>query len=136
VAGELEAISAGLSPFSGYRLKAFADFLVKAEQYSHGALPPKQPRAGPRPKADPAAAEKACQRVLELYDRAVDPAVTVEAIEEALTALQGADPAKAKLEEVARRMGAARAFRSKAEVLKEIRGKVLGRKGQFDRVNA
>ena len=27
-------------------------------------------------------------------------------------------------------------IRSKAEVLKEIRGKVLGRKGQFDRVNA
>ena len=38
VAGELEYISAKLVPFRGYKLKAFADFLEKAEAYSRGRL--------------------------------------------------------------------------------------------------
>jgi hypothetical protein len=136
VAGELDLISARLAPFSGQKLKAFGDFLIKAEEYSRGALAPKPTRTGGKAKADPAAVEKACRRVSELYDRAVDPAVSVGAIEEALLELQAADPPKAKLDEVAKRIGAARSFRSKPEVLKEIRAKLVGRKGQFDRVNA
>jgi hypothetical protein len=135
VAGEIDYIAARLSPFAGYKLKAFADFLGKAEEYSRGALAPKPTRA-PRAKADPAAAERACQRVSELYDRAIDPSITVDAIEEGVRSLQEADPPKARLDELTQRFGFSRKFKSKPEALKAIREKILGRKGAFDRVNA
>jgi hypothetical protein len=46
------------------------------------------------------------------------------------------DAPKARLDELARSMGFARKFRSKAEVLKAVRQKIVGRKGAFDRVHA
>jgi hypothetical protein len=137
VAGEVEYISVKLAPFRDYKLKAFADFLEQAEAYARGALAPKAKGGGSRKgKADPAAVEQACQRVLELYGKAIDPSVTLEQIEATVQALQTLDPPKARLDELARQMGYSQKFRSKPDVLKAIRQKILGRKGAFDRPNA
>jgi hypothetical protein len=137
VAGELEHISTRLAPFRDYKLKAFADFLEKAEAYSRGALAPKAKGGGARKgKADPAAVEQACQRVLELYGKAIDPAITLEQIESAVEALQQLDPPKARLDELARQVGYSQKFKAKADVLKAIRQKIVGRKGAFDRPSA
>jgi hypothetical protein len=137
VAGELEYISAKLQPFQGYKLKAFADFLEQAEAYSRGALAPKTRGGGTRKsKADPAAMEQACLRVLELYSKAIDPSITLESIESATQTLQEMDPPKARLDDVARQMGYTQKFKSKADLFKAIRQKIIGRKGAFDRPNA
>ena len=136
VAGELEYISARLAPFREYKLKAFADFLEQAEAYSRGALAPPQGKGGGRKKRDPAAVEEACRRVMELYAKAIDPAVTLEQIESAVQALQELDPPATRLDEMTRQMGYTRKFKAKAEALKAIRQKILGRKGAFDRPNA
>jgi hypothetical protein len=137
VAGELEYISTRLAPFRDYKLKAFADFLEKAEAYSRGALAPKAKGGGARKgKADPGAVEQACQRVLELYGKAIDPAITLEQIESAVEALQQLDPPKARLDELARQVGYSQKFKAKADVLKAIRQKIVGRKGAFDRPSA
>jgi hypothetical protein len=137
VAGELEYVSAKLQPFRDYKLKAFADFLEQAEAYSRGALAPKAKGGGAKKgKADAAAVEQACQRALDLYGKAIDPNVTVERIEAAVQALQELDPPKARLDELARQMGYAQKFKAKADVLKAIRQKIIGRKGAFERPNA
>jgi hypothetical protein len=137
VAGEIEYISARLVPFREYKLKAFADFLEKAEAYSRGALAPKEKGGKARKgKADPAAIEQTCQRTLDLYGRAIDPTVTLEQIEAAVKELQEFDPPKARLDQMAQQMGYSQKFRSKAEVLKAIRQKIIGRKGAFERPNA
>lgn len=136
VAGELEYISAKLQPFKGYRLRAFADFLDQAEAYSRGALAPKGKGGGKKGQADPAAVEQACQRILELHGKAIDPSVTVEQIETAIKTLQDLDPPKARLDEMARQMGYSQKFKSKADVIKAIRQKVIARKGAFERPSA
>ena len=133
VAGELEYISARLAPFRDYKLRAFADFLEKAEAYSRGALAPKGKGGGAKKgKADPAAVEQACQRTMDLYRRAIDPAVTVEQIEAAVQALRELDPPKAQLDELARQMGYTQKFKAKADVIKAIRQKIIGCKGAFE----
>src|SRR5262249_47483251 len=114
------------------------DFLEKAEAYSRGALGPQKPKAGGarKGKPDPAAIEQGCQRVLDLYAKAIDPTVTVEQIEGAVRALQNLDPPKTRLDEVARQMGYSQKFKSKADVIKAIRQQIIGRKGAFERPNA
>jgi hypothetical protein len=137
VAGELEYISTKLGPFRDYKLKAFADFLEKAEAYPRRALDQKEKGGGGKKgKADPAAVEQACQRVLELYGKAIDPTITLEQIESAVQALQVLDPPKPQLDEIARQMGYSQKFRSKADLIKAIRQKIIGRKGAFERPNA
>jgi hypothetical protein len=137
VAGELEYVSTRLAPFREYKLKAFADFLEKAEAYSRGALAPKEKGGRTRKgKTDPAAIEQACQRTLELYGKAIDPSVTEEQIETTVQALKELNLPKARLDELARQMGYSQKFRSKAGVLKAIRQKIIDRKGAFERPNA
>jgi hypothetical protein len=138
-AGDLEYISARLQPFRAYKLKAFGDFLEQAEAYSRGALAPK-PKGGRggggKKKADPAAIDQACNKVLELYSKAIDPSVTLDQIEAAVLALQELDPPTARLQEMARRMEYTQKLRSKAELIKALRQAIIGRKGAFDRPNA
>jgi hypothetical protein len=133
VGGELEYISGKLQPFRAYKLKAFADFLEQADAYSCGALAPKtRGGGGKKAKADPAAIEQACERVLNPYAKAIDPSVTLDQIDAAVQALQALDPATARLDELVRQMGYTQKFKSKADVLKAIKQKIVGRKGAFD----
>src|SRR5262249_22468632 len=135
-AGELEYVSTKLAPFRDYKLKAFADFLEKAEASSRGAVAPPKGGGPKKGKADPAAVEQACQRVLEAYGKAINPTLTVEQIEAAVQALEGLDPTKARLDQLAQQMGYSQKFKAKADVIKAIRQKIIGRKGAFERPNA
>ena len=73
---------------------------------------------------------------MDLYRRAIDPAVTVEQIEAAVQALRELDPPKAQLDELARQMGYTQKFKAKADVIKAIRQKIIGCKGAFERPRA
>lgn len=135
VARELEYIGVKLTPFKEYKLKTFADFLEKCEAASRGVPAPKSPRGGKK-KSDPAALEQAIQRVMHVYDRAIDPSVTIEQIESTVQALQDLDPKQTTLDELVKNMGFTQKFRPKAKAFQAIRQKIMGRKGAFDRVNA
>jgi hypothetical protein len=138
VAGELEQISARLAPFRDYKLKAFADFLEKAEAYSRGALAPPttKPRAARASKSDPGQIEQQCKAILDLYAKAIDPSVTIEQIEAAVQALEKLNLPRPRLDALARELGFSQKFNAKPDVLKAIRQKIVGRKGAFDRPNA
>ena len=93
-AGELEYFSARLQPFAGVKLKAFADSLQPAAPKVSPSSAPKG--VGKKGKADPLAVEQACQRVLDVYGKAIDPSVTQEQIEAVVRELQDLDPLKAR----------------------------------------
>jgi hypothetical protein len=59
----------------------------------------------------------------------------VEVIEAAVKALQVLDPPKAKLDELARKVGLEQKFK-KDDVLKAVRQKILSVKGTWDRKDA
>jgi hypothetical protein len=138
VANELDYICAKLTPFNDYKLKAFADFLEQAEGYAKGALAPKPKGTAPKgkTKVDPAAIEQACRGVIELYNKAIDPSVTIEQIEAAVKALTDLGPTNKRLVELARQMGYTQNFRKMEDTIKAIRQKIIGRKGAFERPEA
>lgn len=131
-AGELDEFTIQLKPFSSQRLKEFGISLQKI----NGNIPPSKSARAPRGKPDPAAIEAACNRVLDLYHRAVDPAVTAEQIEAALTVLEELDPALATWKMLAKKIGLEQNFGTVSPAKKAIRQRVVGRKGAADRVNA
>jgi hypothetical protein len=132
-AGELEYLSGKLQPFAGQKLKAFADSLDPAQKPPPASAPK---GGGKKGKADPLAVDQAFQRILDVYGKAIDPAVSMEQIEAAVADLQSLDPTKARLDELARQMGYSQKFKDKPEVLKAIRQKIIGRKGAFERPTA
>jgi len=135
-AKEVEEVGAKLAALKDYKLKAFGDLLVKAEEYARLGPQAKAPKATGKGKADPAAIDQACLRLLQLHNQAIDPSTTLEAIEEAVKALQALDPPKAKLDELARKVGLEQKFKAKPDVIKAIRQKILSVKGTWDRKDA
>jgi hypothetical protein len=135
-AREVEEVGAKLDGFRDYKLKAFGDLLVKAEEYARLGPAAKAPKASGKSKADPAAIDRACLAVLQLYHRAIDPSVTLDQIEGAVQALQALDPPKAKLDDLARKAGLEQKFKSKGDALKAVRQKILSVKGTWDRKDA
>ena len=135
-AKEVEEVGAKLAAFKDYKLKAFGDLLVKAEEYARLGPQAKAPKAGGKAKADPAAIDQACRRLLQLHNQAIDPSTTLEAIEAATAALQALDAPKAKLDDLARRVGVDRKFGKKDDVLKAVRQKIISMKGVWDRKDA
>ncbi len=135
-AKEVEEVGAKLAAFKDYKLKAFGDLLVKAEEYARLGPQAKAPKAAGKAKADPAAIDQACHRLLQLHNQAIDPHTTLEAIEAAVSALQALDPPKAKLDELARKVGLEQKFKKKEDVLKAVRQNILSVKGTWDRKDA
>jgi hypothetical protein len=139
VAKELEDLSAKLATFKDYKLKPFAELLVKAEEYARLGPPakaPRAPRAAGKAKADPATVDQACMAVLTLYNRAIDPSVTVDQVEAAFQALQIVDAPTAKLSDLAKKMGIGQKFKNKDDILKAMRQKIISVKGTWDRKDA
>ena len=62
----------------------------------------------------------------------VDP----EAIEAAVEAVRVLDPPKAKLDDLARKVGLVQKFKKKEDALKAVRQKILSVKGTWDRKDA
>jgi hypothetical protein len=135
VAADLAAIRDGLTPFRDQSLKAFADFLIKAEALSRGGplpavSPPRTSRGAARAPAvelGPLTAE-----VKRVYDQAGDPAVTNDHIEAALAPLSGLT--KAALEAIAEAVEL-KGMKSKTKdsILNSIRARILTRKGAAQR---
>jgi hypothetical protein len=134
VAADLAAIRDGLAPFRGLTLRKFAEFLVRAEAFSRGEVPPATLRRGrggaktagsKKATADPAALGREVQG---LFERAADPAVTAEQIEAAVGRLGGLT--KDVLVAVAEAIGL-QGMRSKKkdDIQAAIRHRLLARKG-------
>src|SRR5262249_46080283 len=113
----------------------FADFVEKADAAAKAGPAPRPPGGGRKAKPDAAAVDLACQRVLDLYNRAIDPSVTLDEINAGVQALEALDPPAARLAELARKMGYTQKSK-KADAIKAIRQKIVGRKGAFDRPDA
>jgi hypothetical protein len=71
-----------------------------------------------------------------VYNRAIDPSVTLDQAEVTVKALQVLDPPKVKLEDPAQKMGILRKKKSKDDVLKAVRQTILSAKGTWDRKDA
>jgi hypothetical protein len=133
-AKEVEDIAAKLAAFKDYKLKAFGDLLVKAEEYARlgpQVKAPPKPRVSGKGKAE--AIDQGCLAVLQLYNQAIDPSVTLDQVEVAVKAVQDLGTTKTKLEELAGKMGIVQKFGKKDDVLKAIRQKILSVKGTWDR---
>lgn len=141
-ATDLEAIQQGLTPFQSIPLKAFAEFLVRAEAYSRGevpVLPGKRvtrggkgggkPSAAAQPKPDFGALEK---DVLDLYNRAADPSVTTDMVASLTPRLNSLK--KDDLVRVCNSLGMSGMKNKKIpELVKAITDRILARKGATTR---
>lgn len=136
VARELAHVALRLEPFAAHDLKKFADFLDKAAAYERdGVVPSGKSSARAKPAAkDPHAAQQAAARLRHLYDHATEANVTREMIEAEVQ--KAAGMTKAELEGIAKGLELTQRFKTKADVVKAIRDKILGRKGAFERVGA
>jgi hypothetical protein len=143
VAADLAAVCQGLEPFRDFPLKNFAEFLVKAEgYYSRGEVPAtptkggrggKQRTTGGGAKVAKPDVATLTREVRELYDRAGDPSVTPEQIDEATRRLGGLT--KDELAKVAEALEMKGMKSKKKDVIQEaIRQRILARKGTSQRV--
>ena len=135
-AKEVEEVGTKLAALKDYKLKAFGDLLVKAEEYARLGSQAKPQKVTGEKKADPEAIDQACLRLLQLHNQAINPNTTLEAIETAIKTLQTLDPPKAKLDDLARKVGLVQKFKKKDDVLKAVRQKILSVKGTWDRKDA
>ena len=75
-------------------------------------------------------------RVLRLFHHAIDPRTKLEDMEDAIATLKAINPPMSKLDALWKQMGGVVKYKTKAEAIKAIKVRVLGRKGSFDRVEA
>jgi hypothetical protein len=135
---DLDAIGKGLAPFRERPLREFADFLVRAEAYSRGEVPPQAPKgrgrspAAGKDKAPAPDAAALAQEARRLYDQATDPAVTTEVVR-GLAARLGkltADGLRTVAEAVELKVAKSA---KKAAILEGIERRILDRKGSWER---
>jgi hypothetical protein len=137
VAGDLEKAAAGLEPFKDMAIAQFSDFLAQAETYARtGVLPTTGKPRGRAPKPPPQdSAEKvrsATQRVQDLYERAIDPALPYAAIDAEVKAVDKALN-KDELMQLARSFGISKPLKSKKDATAEILRKINERKESHER---
>jgi hypothetical protein len=134
-----------LTPFGSLTVAEFARFLGLAWEYKTTgkvSLPePVAPRrggtrggggAGKKPATpDPATVTA---RVKDLHDRAIDPSVTRELVEQEIRSFGGLT--KAQLDLVAAGCGFTQKFKTKDDVLRALINHVMGRKGAYERADA
>jgi hypothetical protein len=131
VAKDLEQVCQGLEPFRELRVKDFADFLVRAEQYTRDPNLLTMGRRRGRPPAQPADPEKVRNTALavrSLEDRATDNSVSMADIKAQLDQL-GQPLTGEEAVDVAREVGIAMEGRmTKAAALRQIRHRIEERK--------
>jgi hypothetical protein len=148
-AAEFEAFCGGLEPFKDQPVGAFAQFLHLAEEYKRtGVVPvptgkraarkpaapkaPKAPKVALKKKDDVQAVDEAAARLKGLYDRATDPALTHEAIEQEVGRIEREFDGEG-LKEVARKFGISSGLTGKAAAKKKILDRIAERKGRHER---
>jgi hypothetical protein len=130
VAKEFEQVCQGLEPFKSLRVKEFADFLVRAEQYTRDPNLLTMGRGRRRSAAQPVDAEKVRTTALAvraLEDRATDNSVSLVDIKAQVLQI-GQPLTKEEAVEVAKEVGIALPRLTKAAALREIRHRLEDRK--------
>jgi hypothetical protein len=142
-APDLKAAVKCLAPFAEHTVATFAQFLVLAWEYKTTgkvpeSLPSKRPAAKKtekKPKPPPPDAGSLIARVKELHDRALDPATTREGVEREVGELAKTTKLPV-LGQVMAGIGFQKKFTTKGQVVKELTGYVMGRKGSYERSDA
>lgn len=140
VAGDLIAISEGLTPFATEDLRTFASFLGRADAYCKGGEVPIALPKGRKPaaskasaKASPADVSLVAQETQRLYARASDPSLDGEAISATMRKVRGLS--KSGMLTVAETIGLAGLGKKKAEdVARAIEQRIQARRGTSQRV--
>lgn len=133
IADALDEFCQRLQPYRDRKVKDLLDLVAKADEIVRTGVPPTKPRKTAA-KADPEALARLQARIIELYQRASDPSVTRELVEDAFQQLEKANLTVPQLQELARRMDIQQRFRAKKELLETMKRAVLERKGVFERV--
>lgn len=139
VAGELEQIEKGLQPFRQHSLKDFAAFLVRAEAFSRGEVPVVPAKRTVRATSGTAARATVdvapfVQEASRLYQHAIEPSTTEAMIEDFVQRLSALTVEG--LRDVAAVVDLKLATRpAKKKALDDIRKRILGRKGSFQRAH-
>lgn len=130
IAKELEQVCQGLEPFKELRVKEFAEFLVRAEQYTRDPNLLLLGRGRSRRAVQPINAEKvrtAALAIRALEDRATDDSVSLADIKAQLIQV-GQPLTKEEAVEVAKEVGVTPSRMTRAAALREIRHRLEDRK--------
>lgn len=122
-----------LQPFRERRLKDIMDLLDQADEIVRTGTPPPRGR-GRAPKTDPQLAERICNQIVDLYNRAKEPEVSRDQIESAFVELEGLNLTVPQLQSLASRIDIHQKLRAKKALVDRMKNSILERKGAFDRV--
>jgi len=130
IARELEQVCQGLEPFKELRIKEFAEFLIRAEQYTRDPNLLQMGRTRSRRAAQPIDGEKVRTTAIairSLEERAADGSITLNDIKTQLGQI-GEPLTKEEALEVAKEVGVTPTHQTKAAALREIRHRLEERK--------
>jgi hypothetical protein len=136
VAKDFAAMRAGLEPFADLTIAKFSDFLpIVEDYYRRGELPgtvkPKSPPRQRAPKPGAVDVEGLVRRIQDLFERASDPATTIEEIRAA-----GEDLKKLKkpdLQRVAAAIELTQKFKTNGDLVKGIIDRIEKRRNAVSR---
>ena len=138
--GAVRDLADGLAPFAALSLPEFATFLSRAEAYSRGDLeavfPKTKGKKGTTAKAiaDPNRVANAIASLRTLYERALAPGFSEEAVTALIVGLEKLT--LPDLGQITAGCGFEQKFRTKKLALEALRKWILGRRGTFERAGA
>jgi hypothetical protein len=134
IAKDLERAAAGLTQFNDMTIVEFCGFLDKANHFvTTGALPKRGSRSGAsRAQAsNPEEIRQKTQRLMELYERALDAEFSFDGVKQEVRGL--ANLKVEELKQIAREMGLNRSFRKKDDILDALERRITERRATQDR---
>jgi hypothetical protein len=133
VAEDLERAADGLNQFKEMTITDFCGFLDKANHFvTTGQLPPTGGRSRTQPKvSNPEDVRRKAQRLMELYERALDQDFSYDAVKQEIKEL--ASLKVDELKQIAREMNITKGFRRKGDVLDALERKITDRRASQER---
>jgi hypothetical protein len=135
-ADDLEKAAEGLNLFRDMSIPEFAGFLDKANHFvTTGELPLTggRPRAGAKKAPENNAEElrQKTQRLMEMYEKALDPDFSYDAVKQEIKNLNSLK--FDELKQIARDLNLAKSFRRKADVLDALERRITERRATHER---
>ncbi len=136
VADDLERAADGFNQFKDMSITEFCSFLDKANHFvTTGELPRTggRSRTGARPAQglSPEELRQKTQRLMELYERALDPDFSYDAVKQEIASL--ANLKVEELKQMARELNLTRSFRKKADILDALERMITERRASHER---